>query len=90
MSFRRAMPRTIWTSHPYGKRLYLADKGGRDVIVIDLAKRKIIKCMLLGPPLYGVDITPIGKYAFVISIGGKAVNVVDTETLEISSRSKWA
>lgn len=36
-----------------------------------------------GPPHYGIDVTPNGKYVLVTGIGGSVVHVIDTQKLEM-------
>ncbi len=70
---------------PDGKRLYVAivqPPGGLDVI--DTVSLEDFKTIQTKGPIHNPYVTPDGKYVVASSVVGKTVNVVDTQTNELS------
>jgi YVTN family beta-propeller protein len=73
---------------PDGKRALVSEIGGGDLIVLDVARRSVIKRIKLGRGASGILIPPDGSRAFVAMTGEDAIAVVDLKTLTETARLK--
>ncbi len=69
-----------------GKHALISDLGGRDMLVMDTASRKVIKQIPLGGSAAGMLMDPNGTRAFVSVGPANSVAVVDLSTLEVTGR----
>ena len=73
---------------PDGKRVLFSDITFGNLFVIDAATHKEMKRMKLGASLEGIEITPDGSTAYVISPRENAVAIIDLKTLEVTGHIK--
>lgn len=69
-----------------GKRVFISDLDGGELVVLDAATRKEIKRMKLGRAPEGILIAPDGARAYVAVSGDNYVAVIDVNTLESTGR----
>jgi len=71
---------------PDGRLALISDLDSGDLVVIDVAARKIAKRIPLGRMVEGVLVPPDGARAYVAVTGDNQIAVVDLKTLEVTSR----
>ena len=71
---------------PDGRLALISDLDSGDLVVIDVAARKISKRIPLGRMVEGVLVPPDGGRAYVAVTGDNQVAVIDLKTLEVTSR----
>jgi YVTN family beta-propeller protein len=68
---------------PDGKRLYVAENLTRQVAVVDLETKKVLRKIEVGDYPYDCLVAPTGKLAYVSNWGARSVSIIDTEILEV-------
>ena len=71
---------------PDGRLALISDLDSGDLVVIDVAARKISKRIPLGRMVEGVLVPPDGGRAYVAVTGDNQIAVIDLKTLEVTSR----
>ena len=71
---------------PDGRLALISDLDSGDLVVIDVAARKVSKRVPLGRMVEGILIPPDGARAYVAVTGDNQIAVVDLKTLEVASR----
>lgn len=71
-----------------GKYALVSDLAGGDLVVIDVASKKVTKRMALGRMPEGILLEPGGKRAFIAVAGDGHVAVLDLATLTVSAQWK--
>jgi YVTN family beta-propeller protein len=71
---------------PDGRLALISDLDSGDLVVIDVAARKIAKRVPLGRMVEGVLIPPDGGRAYVAVTGDNQIAVIDLKTLEVTGR----
>ena len=71
---------------PDGKLALISDLDSGDLVVIDVATRKIAKRIPLGRMVEGVLVPPDGARAYVAVTGDNQIAVIDLKTLAVTSR----
>jgi YVTN family beta-propeller protein len=70
---------------PDGKQVLISDLAAGDVLVLDAAKRGVVKTLHLGGQPEGILITPDGSRAFVATgAEGNKIVVIDLKSLAVS------
>ena len=67
---------------PARGRVYVTDKAGDSVAVIDVLTHELIKRVRVGREPHFAALSPDGKRLYVTATGENALAIVDTETLE--------
>lgn len=67
---------------PDGKFVFISDLGGRNLVVVDAANRKVLKRIALGGGAAGILMQPGGSRAYVAVGSENGVTVIDLKTLE--------
>ena len=71
---------------PDGRLALISDLDSGDLVVIDVAARKIAKRVPLGRMVEGVLVQPDGARAYVAVTGDNQIAVLDLKTFEVISR----
>lgn len=69
-----------------GKRVFITDARGNEVVVVDAASRKEIKRLSLGRAPQGILMSPDGSHAYIATNGENSIAIVDVKTLELAGR----
>ncbi len=69
-----------------GKLALISDPGTNELIIVDVATRKVVKQLNVGRGPGGTLIAPNGDVAYVALAGDNAVAVIDLHKLEIATR----
>jgi YVTN family beta-propeller protein len=69
-----------------GKRVFISDMTGNELIILDAATHKQVKRMSPGKMPEGILMQPDGTRVYVALAGDNAVAVVDPKTLEVIKR----
>lgn len=73
-------------SSPDGKRLYVAAGRSGNVVAVDLASRKVIGQVAVGPRPWGIDRSPDGSLLYTANGSSNDVSVVDAATLKVVAK----
>ena len=69
-----------------GRLALISDLDSGELVVIDVASRKVTKRIPLGRMVEGILVQPDGARAYVAVTGDNQIAVVDLKTLEVTSR----
>lgn len=69
---------------PDGKRVFISDMGGDELLILDAATRQVVKRLKPGRSPEGILMTPDGARAYVAVANDNQVAVVDLKTLEVT------
>jgi DNA-binding beta-propeller fold protein YncE len=71
---------------PDGRLALISDLDSGELVIVDVATRKVAKRLPLGRMVEGVLVPPSGGRAYVAVTGDNQIAVVDLKTLEVVSR----
>lgn len=69
-----------------GKLALISDLAGNELVVLDVASRKVTKRLAIGKTPEGILIDPNGTRAFIALAGDNAIAVLDLKTLTVTGR----
>ena len=68
---------------PDGRAALISTLSGPDLVIVDVATRKVAKRLKIGAGAAGIEIEPNGKRAFVACTPDNYVAVIDLKTMEV-------
>ena len=69
-----------------GKLALISDLSGNELVIVDVASRKVLKRLAIGKSPEGILIEPGGQRAYVAVTGQNEIAVFDLKTLEVIRR----
>ena len=69
---------------PNGKLVFVSTLRGPDLVILDAAKRQVVKRVKIGSGAAGIQMQPDGSRAFVACTPDSYVTIIDLKTLEVS------
>jgi DNA-binding beta-propeller fold protein YncE len=69
-----------------GKLALVSDLGGGELVILDVASRKILKKITLGKMPEGILMDPSGTRAFIAVAGDNHIAVLDLKKLEVTGK----
>jgi len=66
-----------------GSRIYVANRGGDSVSVIDGDTKSLVGTVPVGGSPWGIDVTPDGKRIYVANRGSGTISIIDANATEV-------